>query len=120
MTESSENLQTLISSLDRIETKLDTLVGPWPEWMSIEAAARYCDCSARKIRRAIQSGVLKASRPTDGYHADSHIRIARISLDTWMQGSSQGLPVLAGDGRIGGKLKLEALRAGVSTRRDRE
>ena len=88
--------------------------------MTISTAARYCDCSTRKIRRAIQSGVLKVSRPNDGYHADSHIRIARISLDTWMQGSSQGLPVLAGDGRIEGKATLEALRAGASTRRERE
>ncbi len=116
MTEAAE----ILKRLEAIESRLNTLTGSWPEWMSIEAAARYCDCSARKIRRAIQSGVLKVSRPNDGYHADSHIRIARISLDTWMQGSSQGLPVLAGDGRIEGKAKLEALRAGASTRRERE
>ncbi|MCZ6659967.1 MAG: helix-turn-helix domain-containing protein [bacterium] len=110
----------ILGRLGAIESRLDALSGSWPEWMSIEAAARYCDCSARKIRRAIQSGVLKVSRPTDGYHADSHVRIARTSLDTWMQGSSQGLPVLARDGRIEGKAKLEALRAGASTRRERE
>ncbi len=112
--------EIILEHLEAIEEKLSALVGPWPEWMSIETAARYCDCSTRKIRRAIQSGVLKASRPTDGYHADSHIRIARIGLDEWMQGSSQGLPVLAGDGRMGGKVMLEALRAGASTRRERE
>ena len=116
MTEAAE----ILKRLEAIESKMDALTGPWPEWMSIEAAARYCDCSARKIRRAIQSGVLKVSRPNDGYHADSHIRIARISLDTWMQGSSQGLPVLAGDGRIEGKAKLEALRAGAPAWRERE
>ena len=110
----------ILNRLGAIESKLDALSGSWPEWMSIEAAARYCDCSARKIRRAIQSGILKASRPADGYHADSHVRIARTSLDTWMQGSSQGLPVLVGDGRIGGKTKLEALRSGASTRRERK
>ena len=109
----------ILERLEAIESKLDALSGSWPEWLSIEAAARYCDCSARKIRRAIQSGILKVSRPADGYHADSHIRIARIGLDTWMQGSSQGLPVLAGDGRIEGKAKLEALRAEASTRRER-
>lgn len=110
----------ILKRLEAMEVKLDFVGGRWPEWMSIETAARYCDCSTRKIRRAIQSGVLKASRPTDGYHADSHVRIARISLDTWMQGSSQGLPVLAGDGRIGGKLKLKALRAGTLARKERE
>ena len=112
--------EIILEHLEAIEEKLSALVGPWPEWMSIETAACYCDCSARKIRRAIQSRVLKVSRPTDGYHADSHVRIARTSLDTWMQGSSQGLPVLAGDGRIGGKLKLEALRAGTPARKERE
>ena len=116
MTEYAE----ILERLEAIESRLDALSGSWPEWMKIETAARYCDCSARKIRRAIQSEVLKASRPTDGYHADSHVRIARTSLDTWMQGSSQGLPVLAGDGRIGGKLKLEALRAGTPARKERE
>ena len=116
MTEAAE----ILKRLEAIESKMDALTGPWPEWMSIEAAARYCDCSARKIRRAIQSEVLNASRPTDGYHADSHVRIARISLDAWMQESSQALPLLAGDARIGGKGKLEALRAGASTRKERE
>ena len=110
----------ILKCLEAIEEKLSALVDTWPGWMSIETAARYCDCSTRKIRRAIQSEVLNASRPTDGYHADSHVRIARISLDAWMQESSQALPLLAGDGRIGGKTKLEALRAGARTRRERE
>ncbi len=112
--------EIILEHLEAIEEKLSALVGPWPEWMSIVTAARYCDCSTRKIRRAIQSEVLKVSRPTDGYHADSHVRIARISLDAWMQESSQALPLLAGDGRMGGKAKLEALRAGTSTQRERE
>ena len=112
--------EIILEHLEAIESRLNALSGSWPEWMKIETAARYCDCSTRKIWRAIQSEVLKSSRPTDGYHAGSHIRIARVALDTWMQGSSQGLPVLAGDGRIGGKLKLEALRAGTPARKERE
>ena len=110
----------ILKRLEAIESKIDALTGPWPEWLSIETAARYCDCSTRKIRRAIQSGTLRYSRPKDGYHSDAHIRVARTDLNEWMRGVNQGLPVLTGDGRIEGKAKLEALRAGAPAWRERE
>ena len=108
----------ILERLEAIESKLNGPHGTWPEWMSIETAAHYCDCSTRKLRRAIQSGVLRSSRPNDGYHSDAHVRIARTDLNEWMRGPAQGLPVLTGDGRIEGKAKLEALRAGAPTRRE--
>lgn len=110
----------ILKHLEAIEARLDALTRPWPEWMSIETAAHYCDCSTRKIRRAIQSGALRFSRPNDGYHSDAHVRIARTDLDEWLRHSTQGLPVLTGNGRIDGKAKLEALRAGAPTWRERE
>ena len=110
----------ILERLEAIQSRLDALTRPWPEWMSIETAAHYCDCSTRKIRRAIQSGALRSSRPNDGYHSDAHVRIARTDLNEWMRGPAHGLPVLTGDGRIEGKAKLEALRAGEPAWRERE
>ncbi len=116
MTETTE----ILERLEAIKSRLDALTRSWPGWMSIETAAHYCDCSTRKIRRASQSGTLRYSRPNDGYHSDAHVRISRTDLDSWIRGASQGLPVLTGDGRIEGKAKLEALRAGEPAWRERE
>ena len=103
----------ILKRLEAIESKLNGPHGTWPEWMSIETAARYCDCDKKKIRRAIKSGVLKATRPTDGYCKDGHPRIYRVVLDSWVRMGSTGLLFNEEASSIDRKAKLEALRRGT-------
>ena len=107
-----KGVDKIISCLEAIEAKVDALTKPWPEWMSIETAAHYCDCDKKKIRRAIKSGVLKATRPTDGYCKDGHPRIYRVDLDSWVRMGSTGLLFNEEASSVDRKAKLEALRRG--------
>ena len=58
----------------------------WPEWMSVETAARYLDVSEERVRK------LKDRREIPHYQEAPGCRVffRRSDLDEWMGGFRQG------------------------------
>jgi len=58
----------------------------WPEWMNIDTAARYLDCTPERVRKLV-------ARREIPYHQEApgcRIFFRRDELDTWMAASRQG------------------------------
>ena len=71
------NLVTESEALETIVAKLDTLIAldgrHWPEFASVQTAAKFTDLSPASIRRLLAAGKLTAHRPLKGS--------VRISID---------------------------------------
>lgn len=59
---------------------------PAAEYMTIAQAARHVRCCERTVRRAIDSGVLRAGRVHGGRESRGGFRIRPVDLDAWMYG----------------------------------
>ena len=53
---------------------------PWPEWMSIETAARYLDCTVQRMRKLVARREVPYSQESPGCRVFFH----RLELDRWM------------------------------------
>lgn len=56
------------------------------DFLTIAEAARRVRCCERTIRRAIDSGVLRAGRVHSGRGSRGGFRIRPVDLDAWMYG----------------------------------
>jgi excisionase family DNA binding protein len=63
----------------------DASSSEWPEWMSVETAARYLDASKERVRK------LKERREIPYYQEGPGCRVffRRSELDAWMDGFRQ-------------------------------
>ena len=73
---------------DQLELPLSVLIDPQitVEYMTIAEAARRVRCCERTIRRAIESGVLRAGRVHGGRGSRGGFRIRSADLESWMYG----------------------------------
>lgn len=71
---------------DQLQLPLDLHPDPGSEFMTIAEAARRVRCCERTIRRAIDSGVLRAGRVHSGTGARGGFRIRPGDLEAWMYG----------------------------------
>ena len=58
----------------------------WPEWMNVDTAARYLDCTPERVRKLV-------ARREIPYHQEApgcRIFFRRPELDTWMAASRRG------------------------------
>jgi excisionase family DNA binding protein len=62
--------------LDRVQSE------PWPEWMSVETAARYLDCSPERLRKLCQRDQIPYYQDGGKGH---RVFFDREQLDAWMQ-----------------------------------
>lgn len=69
-------LADLMARVDALHARLDS--GP-AGYLSAEAAATYCGCSLRTIRRALSRGDLTPVHPARGL-----ARISRADVDRWL------------------------------------
>lgn len=73
---------------DLVADKLAARVEPpkqWPEWMSIDAASRYLDCSPQRLNKLKQRDQIPYVQ--DGPHA--RIWFEREALDDWMRSQTR-------------------------------
>jgi excisionase family DNA binding protein len=66
--------------LELLHAELARSVEPWPDWMSIETASRYLDCTIERLRKLV-------ARHQIPYHQDGpgcRIFFHRPDLDHWM------------------------------------
>ncbi len=61
---------------------------PEPSFLTIAEAARRVRCCERTIRRAIESGVLRAGRVRSGRGSRGGFRIRSGDLEAWMYGDA--------------------------------
>ena len=73
------------------ELRAERATAPWPEWMSVEMAARYLDFSEERVRK------LKESRRIPFHQEGPGCRVffRRTELDEWMRAFRH--PVRGGD-----------------------
>ena len=64
-----------------LSTEIQPNAEPWPEWLSVESAARYLDVAQERVRKLI------ARRAVPYYQEAPGCRIffRRSELDEWMQ-----------------------------------
>ena len=73
---------------DQLELPFAAAIEPQPtvEYLTIAEAARRVRCCERTIRRAIESGVLRAGRVRSGRGSRAGFRIRSGDLELWMYG----------------------------------
>ncbi len=64
--------------------QLDLLADPAGEFLTIAEAARRVRCCERTIRRAVDSGALRAGRVRASRGSRGAIRIRPADLDAWL------------------------------------
>jgi len=77
------------SALAAISEAVGTSAQPveqWPEWMSVETAARYLGCSVERIRNLKDDGALDYSQEAKG----CRVFFARADLDAYMRSLQVG------------------------------
>ncbi|MDA2916634.1 hypothetical protein MYX64_07335 [Nitrospinae bacterium AH_259_B05_G02_I21] len=84
----------ILKRLEAIESKLDALTGPWPEWMDLDALSLYSGIPVETLWRFIKRGdnPLPCSQPGG---AKGLVRVHRATFDRWMadQPRNGGLPL---------------------------
>lgn len=68
----------------RLADRLEPPTPTWPEWMSIETASRYLDCSVERLRKLV-------ARNQIPFHQEgprTRVFFNRFDIDGWMQGRS--------------------------------
>ncbi|MDV2503206.1 MAG: hypothetical protein RX318_04590 [bacterium] len=97
MTEAAE----ILKRLEAIESKLDALTGPWPEWMGLDTLSRYSGIPAETLWRFIrrEGNPLPCSQPGG---AKGLVRVHRATFDRWMadQLRNGGLPLNTVDAMV--------------------
>jgi excisionase family DNA binding protein len=66
----AQEFAALVARIEALEAQLAT--NPWPEWMSVETASRYLDCSPERIRKLIASHRLPAHQEAPGCRVFLH------------------------------------------------
>lgn len=64
--------------------QLDLLADQGGEFLTIAEAARRVRCCERTVRRAVDSGALRAGRVRSGRGSRGAIRIRTVDLDAWL------------------------------------
>jgi excisionase family DNA binding protein len=72
---------------EQLSFDVPTDSAPPPEFLTIAEAAQRARCCERTIRRAIQSGALRAGRIHAGDGKRGGFRIRPADLETWMYGN---------------------------------
>jgi excisionase family DNA binding protein len=55
---------------------------PWPQWLSVETAARYLDCSPERVRKLVARRQIPFAQEAKG----CRVSFDRDDLDEWMCG----------------------------------
>ncbi len=71
-------------SIERDAIQLDLLADEAGEFLTIAEAARRVRCCERTVRRAVDSGTLRAGRVRAGRFSRGAIRIRPADLDAWL------------------------------------
>jgi excisionase family DNA binding protein len=82
LTEIVERLREELLDEIREQVRTEIEAAAWPEWMSIETAARYLDCPSERVRKLIARRAIPFSQEAPG----CRIFLSRSDLDTWMRG----------------------------------
>lgn len=72
----------------QLETQLDLFTDEAGQYLTIAEAARRVRCCERTIRRAVDSGALRAGRVRANRFSRGAIRIRPADLDEWLFGSA--------------------------------
>jgi excisionase family DNA binding protein len=71
-------------------SQLDLFTATAPELLTIAEAAQRVRCCERTIRRAIESGALRAGRVRAGRLSRGAVRIRPADLEAWLFGEEGG------------------------------
>ncbi len=94
-----EQLALIASAVaDLLNARETVTAEPWPEWMNVETAARYLDCTEERIRKLVER------RQIPYYQEGPRCRVFfnRSELDQWMFGFRRETrqPHLSLDGEV--------------------
>jgi len=73
----------ILKRLGAIESKLDALSGPWPEWMDLDMLSQYSAIPVETLRRFVKRNrnPLPCSQPGG---PKGLVRVHRATFDRWM------------------------------------
>lgn len=68
---------------EQVERAIAEQGNGWPEWLSVDGAARYMDVSPERVRKLQHSGVLPYSQEAPGTRVHFRRRDLDALLDGW-------------------------------------
>jgi excisionase family DNA binding protein len=80
LTEIVERLRAELREECRAQVRAEIEAASWPEWMSVETAARYLDASPERLRKLVARREIPFHQEAPG----CRVFFARRDLDDWM------------------------------------